>query len=38
MWNSLLSDAKARKVYFNVNADAGPDKIKPYIINNKKLK
>ena len=32
MWNSLLSDAKARKVYFNVNADARPDKIKPYII------
>nr|XP_034188053.1 helicase sen1-like isoform X1 [Osmia lignaria] len=38
MWNSLLSDAKARKVYFNVNANARPDKIKPYIINGKALK
>ncbi|XP_012141284.2 putative helicase senataxin isoform X1 [Megachile rotundata] len=38
MWNSLLLDAKSRKVYFNVNANSGPHEIKPYIIRGKTKK
>ncbi|XP_076293905.1 putative helicase senataxin [Lasioglossum baleicum] len=32
MWNSLLSDAKSRKVYFNVNAQADSQEIKHHVI------
>ncbi|XP_076644410.1 putative helicase senataxin isoform X2 [Halictus rubicundus] len=32
MWNSLLSDAKSRKVYFNVNAQAEPREIKHHVV------
>ncbi|CAK9823558.1 Probable helicase senataxin [Anthophora retusa] len=32
MWNSLLQDAKSRKVYFHVNANTKSQKIKSYVI------
>ncbi|XP_078034885.1 putative helicase senataxin isoform X2 [Augochlora pura] len=32
MWNSLLSDARSRKIYFNVNAQADPQEIKQYVV------
>ncbi|XP_033348254.1 uncharacterized protein LOC117232754 [Bombus vosnesenskii] len=32
MWNSLIADAKARKVFFNVNPNANSHEIKSYVI------
>lgn len=32
MWNSLISDAKSRKVFFNVDTNADLDKVKSYVI------
>ncbi|XP_053985855.1 uncharacterized protein LOC128880140 [Hylaeus volcanicus] len=32
MWNSLLSDAKSRKIFFNVNANADPQEIKVHVV------
>nr|XP_031832015.1 probable helicase senataxin isoform X1 [Nomia melanderi] len=32
MWNSLLSDAKSRKIYFNVNARAEPQEIRQHVV------
>ncbi|XP_076178494.1 uncharacterized protein LOC143152358 isoform X1 [Ptiloglossa arizonensis] len=32
MWNSLLSDAKFRKIFFNVNANAEPQEIKVHVV------
>lgn len=38
MWNSLISDAKSRKVFFNVDTNADLDKIKSYVIKRTKKK
>ena len=32
MWNSLIADAKSRKVFFNVNPNANPHEVQSYII------
>lgn len=32
MWSSLLADAKSRKAFFNVSANADPHEIKSYVI------
>ncbi|XP_043588324.1 helicase sen1 isoform X2 [Bombus pyrosoma] len=32
MWNSLIADAKTRKVFFNVNPNANSHEIKSYVI------
>ncbi|XP_076624107.1 putative helicase senataxin [Colletes latitarsis] len=32
MWNSMLSDAKSRKIHFNVNANANPQEIKVHVV------
>ncbi|KOX75801.1 putative helicase senataxin [Melipona quadrifasciata] len=32
MWNSLIADAKSRRVFFNVNPNADPHEVQSYII------
>nr|XP_033339288.1 helicase SEN1 [Megalopta genalis]XP_033339289.1 helicase SEN1 [Megalopta genalis]XP_033339290.1 helicase SEN1 [Megalopta genalis]XP_033339291.1 helicase SEN1 [Megalopta genalis]XP_033339292.1 helicase SEN1 [Megalopta genalis] len=32
MWNALLTDARSRKIYFNINAQADPHEIKQHVV------
>ncbi|XP_012270150.1 probable helicase senataxin [Orussus abietinus] len=32
MWNALLTDARSRKVFINMNSEASPEEIKPHVV------